>query len=106
MKYAAVALATAALIGLLWKLNADIAERDLELAKRSAEIIKLKGNLKLQNEIILANKVDYLKGLEKASKANTRIEVKYKERVQAIYQWSDGNATCDNAMQYIDSYSY
>ena len=62
--------------------------------------------LSFQSALIESNRVDYNKNLEEASKTNTVIQTRYKDRIKVIYQWGEQNATCNDAMAHLNSYSF
>lgn len=79
----------------------DSRYKDLELKEQGVE-----NALNIQSAIIESNRVDYERNLADANKTNTIIQTRYKDRVKVIYEWSEQNATCTDAMQYINHYSY
>jgi Tfp pilus assembly protein PilV len=64
--------------------------------------------LSVQSQMIDANRVDYENNLKIAQDKNNRVEIKYRDRVMAIYQWKEGenNVTCDDLVDALDSYQY
>ena len=105
-KYAAVALATAAAMYYVYSSKSEIYELKLQGIEKEKLITKLNGELKLSNELVLRNKTEYAENLKTISEKKSKTEIVYKERVQAIYKWSDGNATCDSAVDYLNNYAY
>lgn len=83
-----------------------------ELTKKEAKIKELqekislkKAEIEVQNELILANKVDTDKRLKEANEEIAAITKRYRTLWENIYKWEgDKNATsCDNARSFLNS---
>lgn len=61
-----------------------------------------------QNIAIEANKVEYLKNLNRLPTVIKEIETQYKTKYQTIYEWRDSNETndCNESMRYLDSFQF
>ena len=105
-KYAAVAFATAAAFLYVYSLKSEIFDLKLQNMERDKKIVKLEGELKLSNELVLRNKTEYAENLKTISEKKSKTEIVYKEKIMAIYKWSDRNATCDSAIGYLNNYAY
>lgn len=79
-----------------------------DMRVEKAERAGIEYALTFQSNLIESNRADYAKNLEIAQDKNSRVDVRYRDRVVAIYQWKQGenNVTCDDLIDALDSYQY
>jgi len=79
-----------------------------DIRAEKAERYGIEYALSVQSKMIDTNRVDYENNLKIAQDKNSRVEIKYRDRVMAIYQWKEGesNVTCDDLIDALDSYQY
>lgn len=80
------------------------ADMRVEKAERSG----IEYALSVQSQMIDTNRVDYENNLKIAQDKNSRVQIRYRDRVMAIYEWKQGdnNVTCDDLVDALDSYQY
>lgn len=62
--------------------------------------------LTIQSGMIDANRVEYETNLDRAKQIKERTRIEYVSKIEYIEKGIDKNATCENAMQFIDNYVY
>ena len=84
-------------------LKADI--KVCEVQKKSVE-----HDLALQNLVIESNKVDIVSRSKEVNATQIVKEIEYQTRIQVIEKWRtkyvEVNATCSDAISYINNYNY
>lgn len=103
-----LAIAVAVMVTLVFLLKAELRLKDAEMATEVETRKGIETALSFQSQMIDANRVDYEDNLKIAQDKNSRVDIRYRDRVIAIYQWKQGesNVTCDNLVDALDSYQY
>lgn len=98
---AVLAIAVAVMGIWVYLLKADM---HVEKAERSG----IEYALSVQSQMIDTNRVDYENNLKIAQDKNSRVQIRYRDRVMAIYEWKQGdnNVTCDDLVDALDNYQY
>lgn len=92
--------------GWVYMLKADVKRCEAEIREAKAEQRAAQSALDIQNSIIEANRAEYEASLKVAKEQKQKVKVEYKERVQIIEKWREINATCPNAMRYLNTYTF
>ena len=103
-----LAIAVAVMGAWVFLLKAELRLKDANMATE-VEIRKgIETALSFQSQMIDANRADYENNLNIAQDKNSRVQIRYRDRVMAIYQWKQGesNVTCDDLVDALDSYQY
>ena len=87
------------LLGYIWMLKSENADLHILEVKQHAKI-------KEYESTINSNKVDLDARTELVTKYVDKVRTEYKDRVEIIYKEVENNATCHDAMQYLNSYNY
>ncbi len=78
----------------------------LDNAKTLSELQQYKQALSYQNEQIETNKADYVRNMADANKTKEIVRTEYKTRTEKIYIFGEHNATCNEAMSYLNHYDF
>lgn len=105
---AALAIAVAVMGAWVFLLKAELRLKDAEMA---TEIETRKGfetALSFQSQMIDTNRAYYENNLKIALDKNSRVLIRYRDRVMAVDQWKQGesNVTCNDLVDALDSYQY
>lgn len=81
------------------------------LLKADIEVVRSKqreteNSLALQTALIESNRAAYEANLESAKTAQERIRVEYRTKVKIIEKWRETNATCSDAISYLNTYNF
>jgi len=77
---------------------------DIEVARSKQR--ETENSLALQTALIESNRAAYEANRESAKKAQERIRVEYRTKVKIIEKWRETNATCNDAISYLNTYSF
>lgn len=79
-----------------------------DIRVEKAERLGIEYALSVQSQMIDNNRIDYENNLKRAHDKNSRLDIRYRDRVVAIYKWKQGesNVTCDDLVDALDSYQY
>lgn len=96
----AILLATSmSLAGWIYLLKAD-------LKVERAEKAVMENGLLLVSVMLEENRVNYEENLKGAAVIKEKIKVEYKTKIQIIEKWRENNATCSDAMGYLNTYNF
>lgn len=87
-------------------LNADIKMLNADVNVCKAEKETLTQASEIQNSIIEANRAEYQTNLATASATKEVIKREHKTKIQIIEKWRENNATCPDAISYLNSYHF
>ena len=87
------------LAGWIALLKADI---KVEQAQRR----EIEDALALQSSLIEANRASYETNLKSANAAALKVKIEYKTKVKIIEKWRETNATCEDALGYLNTYNF
>jgi len=96
---ALIAIIVASLLTWVYLLKAD-----LKVAK--ADYKAIESALTTQSNILEANRADYERNLAEASKTNTVVQTRFKDRVKVIYEIGEKHEDCNGSMYSINHYNF
>ena len=94
------------MFGWVYTLKADVKRCEAEIKEAKAEQRAVQSVLDIQNSIIEANRAEYEASLKVTKEQKQKVRVEYKTRVEIIEKWRENNATCPNAMRYLNAYTF
>jgi len=87
------------LAGWVYLLKADI---KVEQSERR----EIQNALALQSSIIETSRATYEANLQTAKEQQQRVKIEYKTKVKIIEKWKENNATCNDALGYLNTYNF
>jgi hypothetical protein len=97
-----IAFLTISLLSMIW--HCSLVKKDLITEK--AERAGIETALNMQSGMIESNRVEYEGNLKTANERKNKVFTEYKTKTQVIYQWRENNATCDDAIRYLNNYPF
>jgi hypothetical protein len=77
-----------------------------DLKVEQSERREIENALALQSSLIEANRASYETNLKSANAAALKVKIEYKTKVKIIEKWRDTNATCNDALGYLNTYNF
>lgn len=103
----AVTVLVLGMAGKIYLLNADLKVEKSNVKAEKAEKVQAIKAQELVSAMLEANRVEYESNLETAGEQIARLQKEHDEKTKIIEdRWRDKNATCEDAMYWLNHYNF